>query len=181
MSRLLLCEQPVWNTPHTHTHTLNTLTFPENPHPPKFGGVEIHPPNLGGESSKATCFNLFSGAHSLNLGGEGVKSSPPKFGGYGFSGFLHKNWPISRVLFFFFPFCPLWWPPLFLPFSRHLFALFSASKSALAQHRAWRGAVWGLTSPQNSGRKFLPEICVKKSRFSTPCDLEDRNLLKQGG
>ena len=31
----------------------------------------------------------------------------------------------------FFPFCPLCWPPLFLPFSRHLFALFSPSKSAL--------------------------------------------------
>ena len=31
----------------------------------------------------------------------------------------------------FFPFCPLCQPPPFLPFSRHLFALFSASKSAL--------------------------------------------------
>ena len=31
----------------------------------------------------------------------------------------------------FFPFCPLCWPPLFLPFSRHIFALFSPSKSAL--------------------------------------------------
>ena len=31
----------------------------------------------------------------------------------------------------FFPFCPLWWPPLFLPFSRHLVTLFSPSKSAL--------------------------------------------------
>ena len=31
----------------------------------------------------------------------------------------------------FFPFCPLSWPPLFLPFSRHIFALFSPSKSAL--------------------------------------------------
>ena len=30
----------------------------------------------------------------------------------------------------FFPFCPFCWPPLFLPFSRHLFALFSPSKSA---------------------------------------------------
>ena len=34
----------------------------------------------------------------------------------------------SRALF---SFCPLCWPPLFLPFSRHLCALFSASKSAL--------------------------------------------------
>ena len=31
----------------------------------------------------------------------------------------------------FFPFCPLRWPPLFLPISRHLFALLSLSKSAL--------------------------------------------------
>ena len=31
----------------------------------------------------------------------------------------------------FFPFCPLFWPPLFLPFSGHLFALFSPLKSAL--------------------------------------------------
>ena len=31
----------------------------------------------------------------------------------------------------FFPFCPLCWPPLFLPFSRHIFALFSPSKTAL--------------------------------------------------
>ena len=30
----------------------------------------------------------------------------------------------------FFPFCPLCWPPLFLPFSRHIFALFSPSKIA---------------------------------------------------
>ena len=30
-----------------------------------------------------------------------------------------------------------------------------------AQHRARRGAVLGWTSPQSSGRKFLPEICVK--------------------
>ena len=31
----------------------------------------------------------------------------------------------------FFPFCPVCWPPLFLPFSRHLSTLFSPSKSAL--------------------------------------------------
>ena len=31
----------------------------------------------------------------------------------------------------FFPFCPLCWPPLFLPFSRHILALFSPSKTAL--------------------------------------------------
>ena len=31
----------------------------------------------------------------------------------------------------FFPFCPLCWRPLFLPFSGHLFGLFPPSKSAL--------------------------------------------------
>ena len=41
---------------------------------------------------------------------------------------------IARLTCFhasFFPFCPLCWPPLFLPFSRHIFALFSPSKTAL--------------------------------------------------
>ena len=69
----------------------------------------------------------------------------------------------------FFPFCPLSWPPLFLPFSRHVFALFYPRKvlcsvEQRAQRRAWRGAVPGWTSPQISGRKFLPEICVKKGQ-----------------
>ena len=31
----------------------------------------------------------------------------------------------------FFPFCPLFWPPLFLPLSRHLFTPFFPSKNAL--------------------------------------------------
>ena len=31
----------------------------------------------------------------------------------------------------FFPFCPFCWPSLFLPFSRHIFAISSPSKSAL--------------------------------------------------
>ena len=72
-----------------------------------------------------------------------------------------------------FPFRPLCRPPLFLPFSGILFALFSPSTSALfcraklqrAQHGAWRGEVSGWTSPQSSGRKFLPEICVKKGQY----------------
>ena len=74
----------------------------------------------------------------------------------------------GRVLF---PFCPLCWPPLFLPFSGHLFALFFPLKKLMlcsvereAQHKAWRGAVSGWKSPQSSGRKFLPEICVKKGQ-----------------
>ena len=69
----------------------------------------------------------------------------------------------------FFPFCPLYWLPLFLTFSQQLFTLFSPRKvlcsvEQRAQHRAWRGAVSGWTSPQRSGRKFLPEICVKKGQ-----------------
>ena len=35
----------------------------------------------------------------------------------------------------FFPFCPLCWPPLFLPFSGHLFALFFPSKMLCSVER----------------------------------------------
>ena len=42
---------------------------PEDPYPPNLGGGDSHP-NLGRESSKNTCFTVFSGAPSLNLGGE---------------------------------------------------------------------------------------------------------------
>ena len=47
----------------------------------KFGGVEIQPPKLRGESSKTTFFTAFSGAHSPNLGGE---IFTPRIWGYGF-------------------------------------------------------------------------------------------------
>ena len=56
---------------------------PENPYL-LIWGVEIHPPNLGGESPKTTCFAVFSGEHSLNLGGE--ISTPPSLGGMGSQG-----------------------------------------------------------------------------------------------
>ena len=55
-----------------------------------------------------------------------------------------------------------------------------------AQRRAWRGAVLGWTSPQISGRRFLPEICVKKDR-SIPLNLvlagwfAFKRLQKSGG
>ena len=39
-------------------------------HTPQIWGVTIHPPNLGGESSKITCFTVFFEGHFLNLGGE---------------------------------------------------------------------------------------------------------------
>ena len=69
----------------------------------------------------------------------------------------------SRVLFPFLP--PLLVTPL--PPPGTLFTLFSPQKLLCsveqgAQHRAWTGAVSGSTSAQISGRKFLPEICVKK-------------------
>ena len=53
----------------------------------------------------------------------------------------------------FFPFCPLCWPPLFLPFSRYLLALFSPESLEMGRLR--------MHLSTNSGRKFLPEICVK--------------------
>ena len=42
-----------------------------------------------------------------------------------------------------------------------------------AQPRAWRGTVSAWTSPRSSGRKFLPEICVKKGQF---CPSRTRNI-----
>ena len=73
-----------------------------------------------------------------------------------------KIWPIFTHPFFLFAPFPL--PRLslgtFSPFSRPRKALCSGEQRP--QHRAWRGAAWGWTSPQSSGRKFLPEICVKK-------------------
>ena len=35
-----------------------------------------------------------------------------------------------------------------------------------ALQRAWKGAISGWTSPQSSGRKFLPEVCVKINQQS---------------
>ena len=73
----------------------------------------------------------------------------------------------------FFPFCPVCWPPLVLSFSR-TFSPFPHPRKVLcsveqrAQHTAWRGAVSGWTSPKSSGRKFLPEICVKKGQRYAP-------------
>ena len=69
----------------------------------------------------------------------------------------------------FFPFCPLAGHPsssLFLctfsPIYPPRKVLCSVEQSS--QHSACRGAVSGWTSPQSPGRKFLPEICVKKGQ-----------------
>ena len=70
----------------------------------------------------------------------------------------------------FFPFCPSFGHPSSAP-SLGTLSPFSPSRKVLhsveqsAQHRAWRGSGSGWTSPQISGRKFLPEICVKKGQY----------------
>ena len=69
----------------------------------------------------------------------------------------------------FFPFCPLCWPPLFLPFLGAFLLFFLPSKGALfcrakGTAQSLEGGSSGLVSPQSSGRKFLPEICVKKGQ-----------------
>ena len=72
----------------------------------------------------------------------------------------------------FVPFCPLCWPPPLPPLFSVPFRPFlplekcSVSVEKRVQSRAWRGAAPGGTSPQSSGRKFLPEICVKKGQIS---------------
>ena len=55
-----------------------------------------------------------------------------------------------------------------------------------AQCRAWGGAVPGWIAPQSSGRKFLPEICVKKGQFirdrkGTPKNLYDKDFAELSG
>ena len=69
----------------------------------------------------------------------------------------------------FFPFRPFPGHPSSSPFLGTLFSHFSPQKMLCSveqggQHRAWKGAVSGWTSPQISGRKFLPEILVKKGQ-----------------
>ena len=69
----------------------------------------------------------------------------------------------------FFPFCLFCSSSPFLgtfsPFFRPRKVLCSVEQRA--QCRAWRGAVPGWISPQSSGRKFLPEICVKKGQITS--------------
>ena len=79
----------------------------------------------------------------------------------------------------FFPFCPFCWPPLCLPFLGAFSPFFSSRKVLFpverkAQHRAWGGAVSGWKS---SGRKFLPEICVKKVRWKYTEEIRRRRSL----
>ena len=73
----------------------------------------------------------------------------------------------TRPFFLFAPFAghPSSSPFLgtFSPFSPPRKVLCSVEKRV--QRRAWRGAAVGCTSPQSSGRKFLPEICLKKGQI----------------
>ena len=65
----------------------------------------------------------------------------------------------------FFPFCPFCWPPLFLPFSRHLFAIFFPSKSALFCRE--KGTVQSLergSSGMHLSTKFGKEIPSRNLR-----------------
>ena len=62
----------------------------------------------------------------------------------------------------FFPFCPLCWPPLFLPLSGHLFALFSAWKSTLFCRAKGTAQIL----ERGSFRMDLStKFCVKKSQL----------------
>ena len=74
----------------------------------------------------------------------------------------------SRVLFSFLP--PFAGHPSSSPFLGTFSPFFPPRKvlcsvEQRAHHRAWRGAVSGWISPQSSGKKFLPEICVKKGQI----------------
>ena len=68
----------------------------------------------------------------------------------------------------FFPFCPLCWPPLFLPFSRRLFAPFLPSKNALfcrargTAQRLGRGSF--RTDPPTKFGKEFPSRNLRKNR-----------------
>ena len=81
-------------------------------------------------------------------------------------------WPVfTRPFFLFAPFsgrpssCPCLgtFSPLFCPRKMLYFV------EQRAQRSASRGAVAGRTFPQSSGRKFLPEICVKKGQGHKVC------------
>ena len=65
----------------------------------------------------------------------------------------------------FFPFFLLCWPPLFLPFSRHLFALFSPSKSALfCREKGTEQSLERGSSGMHLATKFEKEIPSRNLR-----------------
>ena len=69
----------------------------------------------------------------------------------------------------FFPFCPLYWPPLFpTPFSGHLFALFSPSKSALFCRAKGTALIFQRST-------FRMDLSTKFGK-----EIPSRNLQKEG-
>ena len=69
----------------------------------------------------------------------------------------------------FFPFCPLSWPPLFLPFSRHIFALFSPSQSALfCREKCTAQSLERGSSGMDLSTKFGKEIPSRNLREKSP-------------
>ena len=78
----------------------------------------------------------------------------------------------------FFPFCPFCWPPLFLPLSRHLFAIFLPSKSALFCRG--KGTVQSLergSSGMDLSTKFGKEIPSRNLREKRSGTHKPRNGL----
>ena len=80
---------------------------------PERGGGSVFIGGGGGFPGGGGDFRRVVWSELGNLGGGGRK--------YFFLTCFHAS---------FFPFCLFCWPPLFLPFSGHLFGLFSPSKSA---------------------------------------------------
>ena len=79
-------------------------------------------------------------------------------------------WPVFVRPFVLF--APLCWPPLFLTFLGTFSSFLPPQKVICsveqgAQHRAWRGAVSGWTSPQSSGRNFPKSAWKRLGRLSS--------------
>ena len=68
--------------------------------------------------------------------------------------------------------------PTFSPFSPPRKVLFSVERRDTTE--PGEGAVLGWTSPQISGRRFLPEICVEKVRKSSAMRSQDAKTRAMG-
>ena len=124
------------------------------------------PPNSGGAQGAERHRTVTPSDTRMSL--PWVKAPPLKKSSLPKGCFCQRVLSVSRVLFPFLPpllVTPL--PPLFsAPFSPFspLKKERLSSVEQWGQHRAWKGAVSGWTSPQISERKFLPEIRVKKGQ-----------------
>ena len=86
----------------------------------------------------AVCVVRSSGVFSINVRQAALQQTNREMAGISLLSTTYLHLHLAILLKYltcfhasFFPFCSLCWPPLFLPFSRHLFALFFPSKSAL--------------------------------------------------